>query len=565
MDKVESTLDTLGVADNRAAWVKDTYITDDTEILSAKADEESIRQTVEYVHQAQPFTGLALPPDLARKFLLLKLSLTVAAPSEPAKAAELTRITSAMEGTYGKGKYCPPGGGKCLDLEDLSRILRTSQDPSELKQVWLHWHAIAPPMRQPFRRYVELANEGARDIGFADTGAMWRSQYDMPADQFAAETDRLWNQVRPLYLSLHAYVRNRLHQKYGDAQPASGPIRADLLGNMWAQDWSNIYPLVAPADADPGYDLTKILEARKIDAQQMVKYAERFFISLGFSPLPETFWQRSLFVRPRDREVVCHASAWDVDGQHDLRVKVCLEPTAEDFIVIHHELGHNFYQRAYERQPFLFRNGANDGFHEAIGDTIALSVTPEYLVKVGLLDSAPPPSKDIGLLLRKALEKIAFLPFGLLIDRWRWEVFSGRITPEEYNRAWWDLRLKYQGVAPPVARSEADFDPAAKYHVAANVPYTRYFLADILQFQFHRALAKTAGCTGPLNRCSIYDSKDAGRRFNAMLEMGQSKPWPDALYELTGQREMDATAILDYFAPLKAWLDQQNQGTTVGW
>jgi peptidyl-dipeptidase A len=348
-------------------------------------------------------------------------------------------------------------------------------------------------------------------------------------------------------------------------QPATGPIRADLLGDMWAQEWDNIYPLVAPADADPGYDLTKILESRKVDAKQMVRHAEHFFTSLGFAPLPQTFWERSLFVRPRDRDVVCHASAWDVDGRDDLRVKVCLEPTGEDFVTIHHELGHNFYQRAYENQPFLFRDSANDGFHEAIGDTIALSVTPEYLVKIGLLDAAPPPSKDIGLLLRKALEKVAFLPFGLLIDRWRWEVFSGRITPDQYNRAWWALRLKYQGIVPPQERSEADFDPGAKYHVAANVPYTRYFLADILQFQFHRALSKTAGCTGPLNRCSIYDNKEAGRRLNAMLEMGESKPWPDALYTLTGQREMDATAILDYFAPLKTWLDDQNAGQPVGW
>ena len=570
MDNVESTLDQLNVIDNRASWVKSTYITDDTEILAAKADEDFIRQTVDFVHQAEPFAALPLPPDLARKFKLLKLSLTVAAPSDPAKAAELTRITAGMEGTYGKGKYCPPGGGKCLDLEDLSRILRTSRNADELKQAWLGWHAIAPPMRGPFQRYVELANEGARQLGFADTGAMWRSKYDMPPDQFAAETDRLWNQVRPLYLALHAYVRNRLHQKYGDAQPATGPIRADLLGNMWAQDWSNIYPLVepaaaAPADADAGYDLTEILEARKTEPKQMVGYAERFFTSLDFAPLPPTFWEQSLFVRPRDRDVVCHASAWDVDGKDDLRVKVCLQITGEDLIVIHHELGHSFYQRAYENQPPLFRDGANDGFHEAIGDTIALSVTPEYLVKIGLLDAAPPPSQDTGLLLRKALEKIAFLPFGLLIDRWRWEVFSGRITPEQYNRAWWDLRLKYQGVVPPVARSEADFDPAAKYHVAANVPYTRYFLADILQFQFHRALARAAGCSGPLNRCSIYGNKEAGRRMNAMLEMGQSKPWPDALDALTGQREMDATAILDYFAPLKKWLDQQNTGQPVGW
>jgi peptidyl-dipeptidase A len=562
---VEATLDKLNVMDSRASWVKDTYITDDTEILAAKADEEDIRQTVDFVHQAEPFAALPLPPDLARKFRLLKLSLTVAAPADPAKAAELTQITSSMEGTYGKGKFCPPDGKKCLDLEELSRILRTSRNPEELKQTWVGWRAISPPMRKPYERYVELANEGARELGFADTGAMWRSKYDMPPDDFAAETDRLWNQVRPLYLSLHAYVRRRLHEKYGDVQPATGPIRADLLGDMWAQQWDNIYPLVAPADADPGYDLTRILESRKVDAKQMVRYAEHFFTSLGFAPLPQTFWERSLFVRPRDRDVVCHASAWDVDGRDDLRVKVCLEPTGEDFVTIHHELGHNFYQRAYEDQPFLFRDSANDGFHEAIGDTIALSVTPEYLVKIGLLEAAPPPSKDIGLLLRKALEKVAFLPFGLLIDRWRWEVFSGRITPDQYNRAWWALRLKYQGIVPPQERSEADFDPGAKYHVAANVPYTRYFLADILQFQFHRALSRTAGCIGPLNRCSIYDNKEAGRRLNAMLEMGESKPWPDALYALTGQREMDATAILDYFAPLKKWLDEQNAGQPVGW
>ena len=566
MSEVESTLDKLNVMDSRASWVKDTYITDDTEILAAKADEDDIRQTVDFVHQAEPFEALPLPADLARKFKLLKLSLTVAAPADPAKAAELTQITSSMEGTYGKGKFCPPDGKKCLDLEELSRILRTSRNPEELKQTWVGWHAISPPMRKPYERYVELANEGARELGFADTGAMWRSKYDMPPDDFAAETDRLWNQVRPLYFSLHAYVRRRLHEKYGDVQPATGPIRADLLGDMWAQEWDNIYPLVAPADADPGYDLTKILESRKVDAKQMVRYAEHFFTSLGFAPLPQTFWERSLFVRPRDREVVCHASAWDVDGKDDLRVKVCLEPTGEDFVTIHHELGHNFYQRAYENQPFLFRDSANDGFHEAIGDTIALSVTPEYLVKIGFLQAAPPPSKDIGLLLRKALEKVAFLPFGLLIDRWRWEVFSGRITPDQYNRAWWALRLKYQGIVPPQERSEADFDPGAKYHVAANVPYTRYFLADIfLQFQFHRALSRTAGCNGPLNRCSIYDNKEAGRRLNAMLEMGESKPWPDALYTITGQREMDATAILDYFTPLKKWLDEQNAGQPVGW
>ena len=565
MDHVEAVLLDEAVSSSRADWVKATYITDDTELLSAAADQKAIGATVDFVKQSERFAGLPMPEDLARKFKLLKLSLSVATPADPAEATELTRILSGMEGTYGKGKYCPSGGAACLDLEDLTRIMANSRDPERLKDAWVGWHKISVPMRAPFERYVELANKGARELGFADNGAMWRAKYDMSPEEFEAETERLWQQVRPLYLSLHAYVRSRLREKYGDLVPANGPIPADLLGNMWAQEWDNIYPLLAPAAAGPGYDLTSILKARHTEPLEMVRYGERFFQSLGFAPLPKTFWDRSLFVKPRDRDVVCHASAWDIDFKDDVRLKMCIDITAEDFTTVHHELGHNFYQRAYDHQPFLFRDSANDGFHEAIGDTIALSVTPEYLVKIGLLHSAPPPSQDIGLLLQKALEKIAFLPFGLLIDRYRWEVFSGRIPPERYNQAWWDLRLKYQGVAPPVPRSEADFDPGAKYHVAANVPYTRYFIADILQFQFHRALAKIAGCDGPLNRCSIYGNAEAGRRLSSMLEMGASKPWPDALYELTGQRQMDATAILDYFAPLQKWLDQQNAGKPVGW
>jgi len=386
-------------------------------------------------------------------------------------------------------------------------------------------------------------------------------EVDMPPDDFAREVDRLWEQVRPLYVSLHAYVRNKLREKYGDAVvPANGPIPAHLLGNMWAQTWDNVYPLVAPKDADPGLDLTGILKARKTDWRQMVLYGQGFFASLGFAPLPQTFWERSLFLKPRDREVVCHASAWDIDFVDDLRLKMCIDITGEDFATIHHELGHNFYQRAYDQQPFLFRDSANDGFHEAIGDTIALSITPEYLVKLGFLDRPTDPSKDIGLLLQRALDKVAFLPFGLLIDQWRWKVFSGAIAPERYNATWWELRRKYQGVDAPVERSERDFDPGAKYHVPANVPYTRYFLADILQFQFHRALARAAGCTGPLHRCSIYGNKEAGQKLAKMLEMGQSRPWPDALEALTGQRQMDASAIRDYFAPLQKWLDEQNQG-----
>jgi peptidyl-dipeptidase A len=565
LDEVETKLLALATDAGRAAWVQSTFITDDTEILAAQANERQIAATVAYAKKATGFDNVKLPDDLARKLKLLKISLTLATPSDPKEAEELTRITAAMEGAYGKGKYCPPGKDKCLDLEDITKIMATTFDNGELLDVWRGWHSIAPPMKKDFVRYVELANKGARELGFADTGGMWRSKYDMPPDAFAKELDRLWEQVKPLYLSLHAYVRWKLREKYGDAVPAQGPIPAHLLGNMWAQTWDNVYPLVAPKDADPGFDLTEILKSRKTEPLQMVRYGEGFFASLGFEPLPKSFWERSLFTKPRDREVVCHASAWDIDNVNDLRIKMCIDITAEDFTTIHHELGHNFYQRAYNTKSYLFRDSANDGFHEAVGDTIALSITPEYLVKLGLLPKAPDTSKDIGLLLKKALEKIAFLPFGLVIDQWRWKVFSGEITPASYNASWWELRKKYQGVAPAVARSESDFDPAAKYHVAANVPYMRYFLADILQFQFHRALAKTTGCTEPLNRCSIYGNKEAGAKLAAMLSMGLSRPWPDALEAMTGQRQMDATAIRDYFAPLQKWLDDQNRGKPIGW
>jgi peptidyl-dipeptidase A len=421
-------------------------------------------------------------------------------------------------------------------------------------------------MRAPYRRFVELANKGARELGFADLGALWRAGYDLPPDAYAAEVERLWQQVAPLYRSLHAHVRASLAKKYGpQAVPEDGPIPAHLLGNMWAQSWSNIFPLVAPPDVDPGFDLTEILRARKMDAREMVRYGERFFTSLGFDPLPPTFWERSLFTKPVDHDVVCHASAWDIDSEEDLRIKMCIEINDEDFSTIHHELGHNFYQRAYRRQPPLFRAGANGAFHEAIGDTIALSITPAYLQRVGLLDGTPASGGDLGLLMKMALDKVAFLPFGLLVDQWRWKVFSGEVGPDGYNKAWWDLRLKYQGVAPPMARSESDFDPGAKYHVPANVSYTRYFMAHILQFQFHRALCREAGYKGPLHQCSIYGNEAAGKKLRAMLEMGQSRPWPEALEALTGEKRMDATAILDYFAPLKSWLDAQNKGRKPGW
>ncbi len=568
LDEAEATLLKQANFVSRAQWLQSTYINPDSEMQAALANEQYIGIVKDYARKATRFDKVKLPDDMARKMMLLKIGLTLVTPEDKAQATELTQLMAKMESAYGSGKYCrdaPQDKGRCLDLQDITLIMANSRDPKELLDVWQGWHKVARPLKTDYKRFVELGNKGAREIGFKDMGAMWRSKYDMPPDAFAKELDRLWEQVRPLYVSLHAYVRTKLREKYGAAVvPEKGPIPAHLLGNMWAQSWDNVYDVVEPKGATKTYDLTSILKQKKIDELEMVRYGERFFQSLGFAALPKTFYQRSLFTKPQDREVVCHASAWDVDNDEDLRIKMCIQVTGEEFSVIHHELGHNIYQRAYRKQPFLFRDSANDGFHEAVGDTIALSITPEYLVQVGLLDKATDPSGDIGLLLKQALAKVSFLPFGLMIDQWRWKVYSGEITPENYNQKWWELRRKYQGVDEP-GRSEADFDPAAKYHVAANVPYTRYFLAHILQFQFHRSLSQAAGCKTPLHRCSIYNSKEAGAKLDQMLSMGLSKPWPVALEAITGKPEMDATAIKDYFAPLQKWLDQENKGKAVGW
>jgi peptidyl-dipeptidase A len=570
MTIVEKELDDLQVKAGRAQWVSENFITDDTEALSAEMNKNLNVAIQRFALDAKRFDKVQLPPELRRKFTLLKLSLSAPPPSNPTEAAELSTLTAAMPATYGKGTYCRPskasGKQECLQINDLSRILATSTKPAELLDAWRGWHSISRPIRPQYTRFVDLSNKGARELGFRDAGAMWRSNYDMTPEQFTAELERIWNQVRPLYLSLHAYVRAKLAEKYGNTLvPPNGLIPAHLLGNMWAQEWGNIFPLVAPKNVDPGYDLTQLLKKKNVDAVGMAHYAERFFTSMGLAPLPGTFWERSLFTKPRDREVVCHASAYDVDNKNDVRVKTCLEQTGEDFVTIHHEEGHDFYYLAYKNQPTLFQNGANDGFHEAIGDAIALAITPAYLKTVGLLDQIPPASSDTMLLLRRALDKVAFLPFGLLIDQWRWKVFSGEIKPANYNAAWWDLRKQYQGVAPPLPRSESDFDPGAKYHVPANTPYTRYFLAAVLQFQFYRAMCREAGQTGPLYRCTFYGSKAAGKKLEAMLSMGQSQPWPEVLYAMTGERQMDGGAMMEYFAPLKAWLDVQNRGKPVGW
>ena len=569
IEKTEKKAAEFNVDAARIFWINSTYITDDTDALAAKYGAEGTTMAVDAAIASAKYQDVAgLSAVDRRKLDKLRGGIVLPAPTTEGASKELNTIATKLNSAYGKGKGTL--NGKEINGSDIEAAMGTNRNPDELKEMWTSWHSkVGGPMKDDYTRMVEIANQGAKELGFSDVGAMWRSQYDMPADEFAALTDKLWNQVKPLYDELHCYTREKLNEKYGDGvQASTGPIRADLLGNMWAQEWGNIYEIVAPEGAgDLGFDTTELLKAKDYDAIKMVKAGENFFSSLGLEPLPETFWKRSQFTKPRDREVVCHASAWDIDAKDDIRIKMCIKVNGDDFVTIHHELGHNYYQRAYKDKSFLHQDGANDGFHEAIGDMLALSITPEYLVQVDLLeeDKVPSADKDVGLLLRQAMDKVAFLPFGLLVDKWRWNVFSGDITPDNYTKAWHDLKLQYQGITPPVDRSDAAFDPGAKYHIPGNTPYSRYFLARILQFQFYKAACDQAGWKGPLHRCSFYGNKEVGANLNAMLEMGASKPWPDALEAFTGTREMDGTAMISYFAPLMDWLKEENKGKSCGW
>ncbi len=549
-----------------AEWVRSTYITQDTAIVAAAASEKYAKWHSGMVQQALAYDGQALSAETARAINLLKLGTSLPTPNDPAKRKELTLIATELEGLYGAGQYCR-GDDDCISGSELEGLMQSTRDYGLLEEYWTGWRTIAPPMRDKYQRYVELVNEGAGELGYSDLGEKWRAGFDMDPAEFQGEAERLWDQVKPLYNELHCAVRAKLGEHYGeDKVPADGPIPAHLLGNMWAQEWGFIYDIMEPYPGVSDLDVDSALKTKNYSPQGMVRSAESFYVSLGMDRLPDTFWERSQFSKPQDREVVCHASAWGLDGGNDLRIKMCIKQTYDELRTIYHELGHNYYQGAYKDQPPIFQGGAHSGFHEAIGDTITLSMTPQYLQEVGLVSSAEESEQAIiNRQMQMALDKIAFLPFGKLIDEWRWGVFSGATRPEDYNKAWWDLRLKYQGIAPPTERTEEHFDPGAKYHIPANVSYTRYFLARILQFQFQRSLCETAGHEGDLASCSIYGSQEAGAKFFAMMASGQSEPWQESLEKLTGTREMDATAIIDYFAPLMGYLKEQNAGRNCGW
>ena len=570
LNEVEKQNLELGPVISSASWISSNFITYDSQKVIADYGTRYTLDALEKARRASSFDELEVSDEKRRMLNILKTSFVMPPPLDDELAAELSKITTSLEAMYGGGEHCFEDGN-CYDLEAFEAIIDNSRNPEELLRAWSGWHEISKPMKPMYMRMVEIGNQGANDLGYQNLSDLWFSKYDMPSDEFLMETDRVWEEVKPLYEALHCHVRAKLNEHYGDEIVSnSNPLPVHMLGNMWGQSWSNIYDLVYPKqDEISTVNLTKIIEERNLSEIDMVEYAEDFFISIGFEALPETFWERSLFVKPVDRSVVCHASAWNLDpANNDLRIKMCIEKNEEDFITIHHELGHIFYYQAYNHLPTLFQGGANDGFHEAFGDLLTLSITPEYLKKIDFInqEEADLAEEDfIGLLMKQALEGVVIIPWALMLDKWRAGIFKGDITEDNLNESWWEMRKNYQGIVPPSERSEAYFDAGAKYHIPGNTPYTRYYLARIMQYQFHEALCKESGFDGYLHECSVYGNKDAGEKIISTMAIGQSLPWQDAFEKITGSRELSGESILSYYAPLKTWLDEQNQNRTCGW
>ncbi|MDB9829716.1 M2 family metallopeptidase [Gammaproteobacteria bacterium] len=573
LERVELEDKTLGPVASSAYWLQANFITYDSQKVVADYGKRFQLLALERARQASTFDDVEVSEENRRKLNLIKNSFVMPSPLDDTLAGEIANIMAELDAMYGAGQHCF-GEGDCYDLEAFEGVIDNSRDPDELLKAWEGWRNIGTPMKDKYLRMVEIGNLGAKDLGYEGLTDLWFSQYDMPAEEFLAETDRVWDELKPLYDALHCHVRSELSEHYGEEVVSKeGVLPAHVLGNMWGQSWANVYDLVYTPDnpnASSGIDLTKILEEKNIDEIEMTKIAENFFISLGFQSLPDTFWERSLFVKPQNRSVVCHASAWNLDADaNDLRIKMCIERNAEDFSTIHHELGHIFYYQAYNStQPSVFQSGANDGFHEAVGDLLSLSITPEYYNKIGLISEAEAKdatSDPISLLMQQALQGVVSVPWTLMLDKWRAGVFSGETSESELNNSWWELREYYQGIGVPRERGADAFDPGAKYHIPGNTPYTRYYLAQILQYQFHESLCNQMGFEGPLHECSIYDNELAGKKLRAMLSLGQSQEWQVALEALTGTRSLSGKSMLNYYKPLKDWLDVQNTDRTCGW
>ncbi|KAH9396896.1 hypothetical protein TYRP_003196 [Tyrophagus putrescentiae] len=555
-----------------ASWAQSSDITPENDQAyieaSQRYDEFSKAQFNEVKAYFDLFPQLS---DFTRR-QLEKMGIIGTSALTKADASTFSRSSLEMKKVYSTARITA-GGRPNLELEpDLTEILANSSDEKLLREDYITYYTLG-------NKAARLNSLPGKDFRTYDD--LWMAEWET-ADM-KAQVDKLMEETMPLYQKIHAYVRYHLKEKYGDGvMPADGTIPAHLLGNMWAQQWGNLLNIIPEMNPNPEMKPidTKVNEKLQTwTVKKMFELSEKFFADLGMQKMTDTFWKKSILVKPTDRNLTCHASAWDFydASKTDFRIKQCTEKTMSDLVTVHHEMGHIQYYMNYVVQPPIYRRGANPGFHEAIGDLIALAVaTPQHLVKVDLLEPIPPADVEkinLNYQMKMALDKVAFLPFAYVMDKWRWDVFGEVATTETaMNRRWWEYRLQYQGLSPPVAdrkRNERDFDPGAKYHIPAGVEYVRYFASHVLQFQFYERMCKTvAGITEQnLYTCDFDGNKEAGAALMAMLAQGSSRSWPDILESFIGSRTMSLGSLNKYFKPLNDYLDKfiADKGIKVGW
>jgi len=577
VEDAEKQLEADAIEATFASWNYESNITDHNQQISLAAAKKSGLLVKKLGKEAQAFDLTQVKnEDVKRKLKLMRNLGTSALPE--AKLGRFNQLVSDMGSTYSKAKVTKRGGSDLWSLEpELTEIMASSRDPDELQYYWEQWREKSGKMiKGNYHEYIDLYNEAAKLNGFSDASMMKVDPYE--SKTFIQEMEDTWQGLKPLYEKLHAYVRNKLAAQYpGKVQPG-GALPAHLLGNMWAQQWNNIGDILKPYPSKPNLNVTGAMISQGWNQKKMFEKAEEFFTSMGLKPMPQEFWEGSILQKPEDgRDLTCHASAWDFYNGKDYRIKQCTRVNQEDFITVNHEMGHIQYYLQYSGQSYFYRTGANPGFHEGVADILSLAVgTAEYFQRLGLVGEevdVADEETNINILFDMALERIAFLPFGYLVDKFRWDVYSGVTSKEEMNCHWWKLRNQIQGLEPPSKRSKDHFDPGAKYHVAGDVGYVRYFTAFIYEFQFYRAMCLQSGRyvpgdpKKPLHRCNFYGSVEAGDKLKEMLVLGASRPWKEAMMKMTGQPEMSTKAIREYFEPLEKWLDEQNSaaGVSVGW
>ncbi|KAM6291936.1 angiotensin-converting enzyme 2 [Porphyrio hochstetteri] len=562
-----------------ASWNYNTNITEENANKMNEADSKWSAFYDEASRNASSFPLASIQDDLTR-LQIQSLQDRGSSNLSPEKYERLSTVLSKMSTIYSTGTVCKTTEpSECLVLEPgLDIIMANSTDYHERLWAWEGWRANVGRMMRPlYEEYVDLKNEIATLNNYSDYGDYWRANYeaDYPEnykysrDQLIKDVEKTFEQIKPLYQQLHAYVRHRLEQFYGpEFISSTGCLPAHLLGDMWGRFWTNLYPLTVPYPAKPNIDVTSTMVLKKWDAMKIFKAAETFFDSIGLYKMTEGFWNNSMLTEPTDnRKVVCHPTAWDL-GKGDYRIKMCTKVTMDDFLTAHHEMGHIEYDMAYSKQPYLLRGGANEGFHEAVGEIMSLSAaTPQHLKSLDLLEPTfqEDEETEINFLLKQALTIVGTMPFTYMLEKWRWMVFRGEITKEEWTKRWWEMKREIVGVVEPVLHDETYCDPAVLFHVSNDYSFIRYYTRTIYQFQFQEALCKAANHNGPLHTCDITNSTAAGTKLRELLELGRTKPWTQALENVTGEKYMNAAPLLHYFEPLYEWLQGNNSGRYIGW